>query len=96
MTSGERMNSSDQMSKYLNHFEKRQISAFKICGWSYSRIAKQLNRGKSSITGILKRYKERDDYKRKNGSGRIRITTDEEDKAIIRIANRRRTVSVKK
>ncbi len=84
------------MSKDLSDFEKGQIVAFKICGWSHSRIAKQLNRGKSSITGFLKRYKERDDYKRKNGSGRKRLTTDEEDKAIIRIAKKRRTVSAKK
>ncbi|MCP3851679.1 MAG: hypothetical protein GY694_15775 [Gammaproteobacteria bacterium] len=82
------------MSSYqLLEFEKGQILAYDKLGMSQRRIAKELGKSNACISKFLKRYKETGEYKRKVGSGRKRALSSAEERAVVKLARKKRKIT---
>lgn len=66
-------------SKQLNLAEKGSIIALTHAGLSMRQIARQLGCGVATVALWQNRFEETEDVKRKEGSGRPRKTTPEQD-----------------
>lgn len=74
--------------KKLNLAEKGAIIALTQSDKSIGQIANSLGISKSSVSRWQQRFEETGDIKRKDGSGRPRLTTREQDRLIIQEVQR--------
>ena len=67
------------MPRHLTPVEKACVLMRLEDGWSIQRVAAHLNVNKSTIFKIKKRYEEKALLTRKVGSGKVKISSPEED-----------------
>ena len=65
-------------------------------GRSYTEIARQLRVHRNTVYGVVKRYRERGTVVPRRSTGRKRITTDREDRALFRIVRNNRRLSAQR
>ena len=73
----------DRGRKHLNEKERGAIIALTSQNVSIKKIAEQLGIGEATVVLWQKRHRETGDVDRKNGSGRPRTTTAEQDRQIV-------------
>ena len=70
----------------ISEFERHHVVELKEAGWSYLRIAQQLSRRGATIRRCWQEWVNHGSTQRQEGSSRPRETTENEDRAIIRVA----------
>lgn len=78
---------------HLDESVRCAIMAYHMLEWSVRMIAKQLSLSKSTVAYHVKSFKDRGTMARKEGSGRKRKTTAEDDRYIIQAVKRKRTIT---
>jgi len=63
-------------------------------GKSYSEIGNELNRSKSCIKTIIDRYNETKSYDDRPRSGRPRISTEKDERQLVRLVKKNRTLTI--
>jgi transposase len=76
----------------LSDFEKGRIVELSVY-MPHRAIAKKLKRDPRTIGRFLSRYKKSGSYERRHGGGRVRATTNRDDRHIVLIAMRDRSIS---
>lgn len=84
------------MGKQTSDFDKGRIISYLEAGKSGRYIARKLGRGHAAIAVFIKKFKATRVVHRKKGSGRPRVTTKREDRAIVRTMLPNRRVSTRK
>ena len=62
-----------------------QVMGLRCTGRSYRQIAAELNLHRNTVYGIVKRYNDRGNLVPRKSTGRPRITTPRDDRALVRI-----------
>ena len=79
--------------KKLNTHEKSEIVLLHELGFNQTKIASRLGKNQCSISKFLKRRAERNSNDRKSGSGRPRLSSKHQDKALERLSLKDRFAS---
>ena len=79
--------------KKLNTHEKSEIVLLHELGFNQTKIASRLGKNQCSISKFLKRRAERNSNDRKSGSGRPRLSSKRQDKALERLSLKDRFAS---
>ena len=71
-----------------------QVMGLRRTGRSYRQIAAKLNLHRNTVYGIVKRYNDRGNLVPRKSTGHPRITTPRDDRALVRIGQRNRRMTV--